>query len=201
MGEQVIEFYFDFSSPYGYLAAEQIDDLAAGHGRSVAWKPFLLGAVFKQTGSQPLLDIPLKGEYGKHDMLRSARLQGVPFVFPPLFPFASVAAARAFYALTDADPAAAKRLALALYRAAFAEGRDISKPEAVLAVAGEQGLEPGEVRAAIDDPAVKARLREEVEAAAARGVFGSPFIIVDGEPFWGHDRLPQVDLWLARGGW
>ena len=102
-----IDFYFDFSSPYGYLAAEQIDDLAAKHGREVAWRPILLGAVFPQTGSQPLLNIPLKGDYARRDIERSARLLGISFQIPPGFPFMSVAACRAFYWLHDQDPAKA----------------------------------------------------------------------------------------------
>src|SRR3546814_10341238 len=86
-----IDFYFDFSSPYGYLASEQIEALAARHGRTVAWRPILLGVVFQQTGGQPLLDIPLKGGYARHDLARSARLLGLPFQLPASFPFPSVA--------------------------------------------------------------------------------------------------------------
>jgi 2-hydroxychromene-2-carboxylate isomerase len=92
-----IDFYFDFSSPYGYLAAEQIDALGARHGRDVVWRPILLGVVFQQTGGQPLLNIPLKGGYARHDLARSARLLGLPFKLPDSFPFMSVAACRAYY--------------------------------------------------------------------------------------------------------
>lgn len=196
-----IDFYFDFSSPYGYLAAERIDALAEKHGREVAWRPILLGAVFPQTGSQPLLNIPLKGDYARRDMERSARLLGVPFRLPPSFPFMSVAACRAFYWLRDRDPAQAVALAKALYRAAFAEGQPIDSAESVVAVATSLGEDGGKLAAALKDPAVKQRLREEVEAAISKGVFGSPLIVVDGEPFWGQDRLDHVDLWLQRGGW
>ncbi len=196
-----IDFYFDFSSPYGYLAAAQIDDLAARHGRDVAWRPILLGAVFPQTGSQPLLNIPLKGDYARRDMARSARLLGIPFQVPGNFPFMSVAACRAFYWLHDQDPAKAVALAKALYREAFAEGRSIDSAEAVVKVAEALGVDGGALSAALTDPAVKQRLRDEVDQAIAKGVFGSPLIVIDGEPFWGHDRLEQVDLWLKRGGW
>lgn len=196
-----IDFYFDFSSPYGYLAAERIDALAEKHGRKAAWRPILLGAVFPQTGSQPLLNIPLKGDYARRDMERSARLLGVPFRLPPSFPFMSVAACRAFYWLCDRDPARAVALAKALYRAAFAEGQPIDSAESVVAVATSLGEDGGKLAAALKDPAVKQRLREEVEAAISKGVFGSPLIVVDGEPFWGQDRLDHVDLWLQRGGW
>ena len=196
-----IEFYFDFSSPYGYLAATQIDALARRHGRGVDWRPFLLGAAFKATGQQPLVEQPLRGPYHRRDFARSARLIGVPFRLPEPFPFASLAACRAYYWLVDRDPALARTLALALYRTAFAEGRPIAAVEAVVAVAAPLGIEGDALTAAVEDAAIKARLRQETERVLARGVFGSPFIIVDGEPFWGSDRLPQVERWLATGGW
>ncbi len=196
-----IDFYFDFSSPYGYLAAEQIDDLAARHGRGVAWRPILLGAVFATTGSQPLMNIPLKGDYARRDLAREARLLDLPFQFPKPFPFMSVAACRAFYWTHDQDPGKAVALAKALYREAFAAGQPIDSAESVLTAAGDAGLALEGLAEALTDGAVKARLRQEVDAAIAKGVFGSPFIVIDGEPFWGHDRLMQADRWLERGGW
>ena len=200
MAEPIV-FYFEFSSPYGYLAAQRIDDLATKHGREVTWKPFLLGAVFKTTGQQPLLGIPMKGDYAKRDIEREARLLGVPYTTPKVFPFMSVAACRAFYWLADSDPAQAKALAKALYAAAFGEGRDISGAGAVLEVAKTVGVDAAALAEALRDPAVKDRLRAEVESSAAAGVFGSPFIVVDGEPFWGHDRLDHVERWIETGGW
>jgi 2-hydroxychromene-2-carboxylate isomerase len=196
-----IEFYFDFSSPYGYLGAQRIDEIGARHGRDVAWKPFLLGAVFKTTRSEPLLGIPMKGDYARVDIPRMARLLGVPFTLPSPFPFMSVAACRAYYWLQDRDKEKAKELAKAIYHASFGEGRDMSGAEAVIEVAGGLGVEPGELAGALKDPAVKDRLRAEVDAGIAKGVFGSPFIFVDGEPFWGNDRLDLVDRWLDTGGW
>ena len=196
-----IEFYFDFSSPYGYLAAQRIDAIGEKHGRAVAWKPFLLGAVFKIVGSRPLTEIPMKGDYSKIDMPRAARLLGVPFTMPARFPFLSVAAARACYWLGDRDEGRARALAKAVFHAAFGEGRDVSAAETVVELAEALGVDGGELGAALQDPAVKGRLRAEVEAGIEKGVFGSPYIIVDGEPFWGHDRLDHVDRWLATGGW
>lgn len=196
-----IDFYFDFSSPYGYFASAKIDDIGAKYGREVTWRPILLGAVFKITGQQPLPTIPLKGSYAKHDLARSARLFGVPFKLPSKFPVAGQAPSRAFYWVNDRDPALAKQLARALYRAYFAEDRDISSPEVTANVAAKLGIERDEVLAALNDAAVKERLRSEVDAAIERGVFGSPYIVIDGEPFWGSDRLEQVERWLATGGW
>jgi len=196
-----IDFYFDFSSPYGYLASTRIDDLAAKHGRSVAWRPILLGAVFKITGQQPLPTIPLKGSYAAHDLARSARLLKVPFKLPTKFPIGATAPSRAFYWVSDKDPTLARKLARALYHAYFAEDRDISNPEVTGNVAAKLGVDKGEFAQALNDPAVKERLRIEVDAAIERGVFGSPYIVVDGEPFWGSDRLDQVERWLETGGW
>ena len=196
-----IEFYFDFSSPYGYLASEQIDALAAKHGRRVTWKPFLMGAVFKQIGTQPLVEVPLKGDYTRRDIVRSAKAAGLRFNVPAGFPFMSVGACRASYWAQDRDPARAHALMQSLYRKAWAEGGDISKPGAVIAAAESVGFEGAEVEKAMNDPGVKERLRFEVDGALARGVFGSPWFFVDGEPFWGHDRLAMVDRWLATGGW
>ena len=196
-----IDFYFDFSSPYGYLASTRIEAIAAKHGRGVTWRPHLLGAVFKVTGQQPLAAIPIKGGYAAHDLARSARLLKVPFKLPTKFPVGATAPSRAFYWVNDKDPALAKRLAQALYHAYFAEDRDISSPEVTVDVATQTGVERAALDRALNDPAVKERLRTEVEAAIARGVFGSPYIIVDGEPFWGSDRLDQVEQWLETGGW
>ena len=192
-----IDFYFDFSSPYGYLASTEIDALAARHGRSVTWRPFVLGAAFKLTGQRALTEQPLRGDYARRDFARSARLLGVRFKLPEPFPFFALAASRACYWLDE--PSQAKALAKAVYHAAFGEGRDITPVPVVAEIAhglGIQGLEQG-----LEQPATKAGLRDATDQALARGVFGSPFFIVDGEPFWGHDRLDQLDRWLATGGW
>jgi len=194
-----IDFYFDYSSPYGYFAAMKIDDLAAKNGRSVNWKPILLGAVFKVTGGQPLPMLPLKGPYALRDILRSARFHGLPYQQPSKFPVATQAPARAFYWVNDRDPALAKKLAQALYQAYFVQDLDISSPEITADVAATLGLQRDEVLAALNDAAVKDRLKNEVDAAIKLGVFGSPYIVVDGEPFWGIDRFDQIEHWLARG--
>ena len=194
-----LKFYFDYSSPYGYFAAMQIDGLAAKYDREVNWKPILLGAVFKISGGAPLPTLPLKGPYALRDILRSARFYGVEYQQPSKFPVATQAPARAFYWVNTRDPALAKRLAQALYRAYFVADRDISSPEITADVAATLGLKRDDVLAALNDPAVKDLLKNEVDAAIKLGVFGSPYIVVDGEPFWGIDRFDQLERWLARG--
>ena len=196
-----IDFYFDFSSPYGYLAAERIDAIAAKHGRTATWRPFLLGAVFQAIGGSPLVDQPMKGPYSRHDMVRSARLHGIAYTVPDPFPVNSVAACRAFYWLADSDPAKAHDLARSLYRGYFAHNRDVSRPETVIEAAQACGVDPDALTAALQEPAVKGRLRTENDAALACGVFGSPTVFVGDEMFWGNDRLDQIERWLETGGW
>jgi 2-hydroxychromene-2-carboxylate isomerase len=197
---RAIDFYFDFSSPYGYLAACRIEALAAKYGRTVNWRPFLLGVVFKQTGMAPLTQIPIKGDYVKRDFERSARFYGIAFRMPPMFPIASQAPARIVLWAKAREPALAARLALALYEAYFRDGLDISNPDIAADVAGKIGVDRVAARACIDDPAIKDLLKREVEQAIQAGVFGSPFVVVDGESFWGHDRFDQLEHWLETGG-
>jgi len=195
-----IEFFFDFSSPYGYFASTQIESLAAKHGREVRWRPFLMGATLKLMNLPPNVEIPLKGDYARHDFDRTARWFGVPFRTPSPFPVPTVAAGRAFYWTDAKDPKRAKEVAMALYKAYFVEGINISEAENVVKAAASVGLDADALRAGIGEQAVKDRLKAATDEAAARRIFGSPFIVVDGEPFWGTDRLPQVERWLANGG-
>jgi len=195
-----VEFYFDFSSPYGYIASEKIDALAENYGRSVLWRPFLLGVAFKATGGGPLPSIPIKGQYAIRDIERSARFHGLRYQHPGKFPISSITPARAFYWLEASDSVAAREMAKAFFRAYFVENVDISNLEKILLIGANLGLDPDAVRSGIGELATKERTRQEVDAGLAKGVFGSPYIIVDGEPFWGADRLDQVEKWLASGG-
>jgi 2-hydroxychromene-2-carboxylate isomerase len=196
-----IEFYFDFSSPYGYLASRRIDALAAKYGRQVAWRPILLGLVFKHTGAVPLVNIPLKGDYSRRDVLRSAAFHDIPFNFPKTFPFSSKVAGRAFYGLEASDAEQARTLAQAVFHAYFVDGKDVVQPMQVAEAAEVFGLEKERVLAAIEDPAADTRLRSVTDEAIGKGVCGSPFILIDGEPFWGNDRFDQMERWLETGGW
>jgi 2-hydroxychromene-2-carboxylate isomerase len=195
-----IDFYFDFSSPYGYFGAAMIEPIAARHGRTVRWHPILLGAVFKITGGAPFPTIPLKGEYANHDFARCARYYGLRFALPSKFPVATHNTARAFIWADDQNEPLAKQFALALYRAYFEEDVDISDTANVARIAASLGFDAKRLLAALSDLSLKERLRAQNEAAIARGVFGSPFFFVDGEPFWGSDRLPQIEKWLTEGG-
>lgn len=195
-----IDFWFDFSSPYGYLLSEKIDALAARHGRQVRRHPILLGIVFKATGSAPLtLQHAAKAHYSVHDFARSARFMGLPYRHPDKFPLATQHAARAYYWLAEQDNALAQVFARDIYRALFVDNIDISDPDAVLAIAARLGVERDTLQAALNNPGLKERLRSEVDEALRQGVFGSPYLVIDGEPFFGADRLPQIEHWLDNG--
>lgn len=196
-----IDFYFDFSSPYGYFAAQTIEGIATRHGRRVQWHPILLGVVFKATGAAPLVEVPLKSDYAKRDFARSARFHGLPvFELPPRFPIPTQAAARIALWTRRSVPDRLAAVCLALYHAYFRDHVDISAPDAAAAAAATAGVDAAAARRAVDDPVIKDALKVAVEEAMARGVFGSPFFIVDGEPFWGVDRMDQLERWFETGG-
>jgi len=200
-GKAPIDFWFDFSSPYGYLMSEKIDAVAAKYGRKVKWHPVLLGVIFQATGSRPPVDgTSSKSHYMLRDFHRSARFMGVPYNPPSRFPLPTQNAARAYYWLHGQDCAQARQFAHATYRAFFVDDRDISSPDTVLDIAAGLGVDRAALAAGLQDPAIKARLKDECETAVSIGVFGSPHVIIDGEAFFGADRLPQIEQWLESGG-
>ena len=194
-----IDFYFDFSSPYGYLASEQIDALGAKHGRAVMWHSIVLDAQFQPQGGMKIPAALMRTEYVRRDVERSAAYFGIPFKEPVPYPVHTEHAARAFQWLSDRNPDEARAFAHAVFRAYFVDGRNIAETAVLLEIADALKLDREDVSAAFSDAATKARLKAEIDLAEARGVFGSPFFIVEGEGFWGNDRLPQLERWLARG--
>lgn len=195
-----ILFYFDFTSPYSYLASEQIDAIAARHGRKVQWRPILLGGIFKALGTASLVKQPGMADYSVKDFARSARFLGVPYAQPAEFPVSTVAPARAYYWLHGQDCDMARRFAHEVFRAYFVAGRNIADAAVIQELALKVGAGGTAAEAGMNDPAIKERLRTETDAALAAGAFGAPWIIADGEPFWGADRLPQLERWLETGG-
>jgi 2-hydroxychromene-2-carboxylate isomerase len=196
-----VEFWFDFSSPYGYIAAELIDEVAVRHGRSVNWHPILLGPIFKAVGTQPLTALPIKGDYSRHDFARTARLHKVAFRLPEKFPVGTQVAARAYYLIADVDAEKARGFAKRVFRAYFAQGRDVADPAVVMELAAAAGADTATLAEPLKGEAIKERMKAEVEQAMEAGVFGSPHFIVDGEPFWGVDRIPMLEDWIRTGGW
>lgn len=198
---RTLRFYFDFSSPYGYLATARIDDLAQRDDCKVDWRAHLLGVAMKATGQKPLLNQPLRGAYAQHDLNRMARDFGLPLVQPDVFPIHSVAASRAFYALKDDEDGQSDFLARQLFHAYWGEGRDISRPDDIAREAAAIGMDGEALIQRMALPETRQRLREEVDDAMERGIFGSPMFDIDGELFWGCDKFDQMDRWLAAGGW
>jgi len=200
MAANAIEFYFDFSSPFGYFAARKIKDIGDEFGREILWKPFMIGAALKVTGGMPLPMIPLKGDYSSKDMERTSRQFKIPYKVPSKFPISSQAPCRLIYWMQTVAPEKQEEAILKLYQAYFLEDLDISTPEVAAKVLSTVNGSEEELIALTQDPAMKQRLKDECNLAIEKGVFGSPFIIVDGEPFWGFDRLEQVREWLRTGG-
>src|SRR5262249_25628247 len=143
--------------------------------------------------------LPLKGSYAIRDMPRTARFLGISMNFPNPFPIATQAPAGAIYAIEQTEPEKVESAVAALYRAYFVDNRDISSAEVTADVLASAGLDRKKILTAVADPGIKERLRQETQAAIDRGVFGSPFVFVDGEPFWGTDRFDQIERWLRDG--
>jgi 2-hydroxychromene-2-carboxylate isomerase len=195
-----IEFYFDFSSPYSYIASEQIEALAARTARPLEWRPILLGAVFKASGGAPLTEVyGPKSRYAVRDFARSAAFAGVPYRHPTVFPIGAVAASRAVLWLQREHSPKAAAYIHAVYRAFFVDDRNVGDATVALDIAQSLGIDAARLTAGVQEEAIKTALRVQVEQAISRGVFGAPTIFVDGEMFWGHDRLDQVERWISRG--
>ncbi len=196
---RTIDFYFDFSSPYSYIASEWVEALAARHGRTVSWRAILLGATFQAAELKSPVSHPLKREYSLLDFERSARFAGVPLKMPQKFPIATQNAARIFWWLNSSDEPRAIAWARHCLRAYFARGVDLSDPAALRSLCEEFGLDAAQAMDVCGDAQWKARLKAANDAAIALGVFGAPFFIIDGEPFWGNDRRVQIERWLEKG--
>jgi 2-hydroxychromene-2-carboxylate isomerase len=198
-----VDFYFDFLSGYGYVASLRIEAIAARHGRGVDWHCMLLGvAVMKVMGLKPLLETPLKGDYVLRDFARYERRHGLALARKVSDPMMDPRpAARAFCWVKRHHPIEAGAFAHAVFDRYWRLGRDLSLADELGAAAGSLGLDESALTVALDSDETRTDLRDAVSASLARGVFGSPFVFVDGEPFWGSDRLEQVEDWLARGGW
>jgi 2-hydroxychromene-2-carboxylate isomerase len=189
-----VDFFFDLSSPYSYLAATQLQKLGERTGADVVWKPMVLGAVFKAVGNEMPARVPSKGRWMGRDLERWAEHYGVPFRFSSHFPTNAIKAMR----LVLVDDKRAVDVALAAFRAMWAEDRDITRDDELRRIAEMGGLDPATALTAIENPAVKERLRANTDEAVARGAFGAPTFLVGEELFWGNDRLHFVEK--ALGG-
>jgi 2-hydroxychromene-2-carboxylate isomerase len=184
-------FYFDLGSPYAYLAAERVSGVFAEAGLDQPeWRPILLGGLFQRFERDSWANGPGRAE-GLADVERRASEYGLPpLVWPDPFPGNMLFAMRV--ATFAKQTGRTVSFALAGFRQAFAAGRDLSDPENVLIAAAACELHPRAVEKAVGTDGVKGALREATDEAAELGVFGVPSVVVDGEVFWGDDRLDEA---------
>lgn len=200
-----LTFYFDFGSPFAYLGATQVERLAEEAGAELVYRPILLGGLFRSIGTPdvPLFAMPeVKQRHQLRDLERYAELWKVPYSFPSTFPVRTVQALRMVLQLPSDQQGG---LVMALFRAFWADGRDIGQSETLLRICSELGLDGTRLLKGCSDPEIKARLRKGTEEAERAGVFGVPTFVVEHahteEPllFWGQDRIPLVER--ALSGW
>jgi 2-hydroxychromene-2-carboxylate isomerase len=201
-----LDFYFDFSCPFAYLASTRIEALAARHDADLRWQPMLLGGVFRAVDMVDFpaaLMPPAKARHNGLDMLRWADVFAVPLRIPAGHPMRTVRALRALLATPES---AWPPLVHALFAAYWVRGEDMTQPATIERALAAAGVDDATVRRALaanDDPKRKDELRRRTDEAIARGIFGAPTMFVgEGEAalmFWGQDRLDMVERALA--GW
>jgi 2-hydroxychromene-2-carboxylate isomerase len=192
-----IRFYIDFVSTYSYLAIHRIDDLAARYGRTVDWQVISLGHVFQELKITPPPFIPARLKYNTLDLLRSAEFAGRTFKIPAVFPFDAKLARYAFWSLKAQDEKRARDFALAVMDRTFGQGGSITTFEEIADACAHLGLSAADIEALATAPAAKRAVVEAMDRARADGIIGAPFMVLDGEPFWGADRLDHLERRLA----
>lgn len=193
---QPIEVWLDFASPYAYFAMRQLKRLAIASGRQLIWRPVILWAVLKAQGIPAPSASTAKWSYLLRDMKRSAEFYGLPFV-QPKFPLSAHLAARMFYGITRKRPEISDALVSAILDAHMGEGAMITNKEVLSKIAYQLDIARADAFESIDGPEGRALLEAAVKEGIEQGVIGSPFIILDGEPFFGADRLPQLEWRIA----
>lgn len=191
-----LEFYFDYGSPFSYLADTQLAELARRTGATIVYKPILLGAVLKATGSASPMAVPAKGKYMGTELRRWAQRYGVPVPANSHFPVNTLRIMRG--AVAAAKLGCFARYHAAIYKAFWRDGLDLGDDAGLRKTLAGAGLDADALLAAIEDADVKDRLRANTEEALARGVFGAPAFFVADEMFWGNYRLDWVEAALSR---
>jgi len=191
-----VEFFYDYTSTYSYIAHREIERVAAATGAELVFRPMVLGFVFKATGNSMPASVPAKGAYMMRDVARWAHRHGLPFQVPSVFPVNSIRALRgAVAALQDGVLPAYHHAVMTAY---WGDGKDIGDRDVLVAVANGAGLDGEALITRTDDPAVKEQLKANTDEAVRRGVFGAPTFFVGDEMFWGNDRLDFVEEALRR---
>lgn len=195
MAKQV-EFYFDFASPATYLAYTQLPKIAERTGAEIVYKPFLLGGVFKSTGNSAPMTVPAKGAWLMEDLARFSARYGEPFQMNPHFPINTVQLMRG--ACWAQEKGILEKYNEAIFNAMWVEPKNLGDPGVVAEVLQGIGIDPEEFVAAINDQAIKDKLRTNTDEAVSRGAFGAPTMFVEGVMHWGQDRLDFVEESLSR---
>lgn len=186
-----VEFYYDFGSPYSYLASTQIEKICEKYEAGLEWRPFLLGGVFKETGNRAPLEVPNKKAYMIKDLANWAKHYGVRLNFPDLFPLNSVKPARgAFVAKGKGKIRDYTHKLFGLY---WIEGKDLNQDDVLKSAAIEIGMDADWFLQRIGEQDIKDKLRDETAEAVKRGAFGAPTFYIDEKMFWGNDRLIFVE--------
>ena len=201
----MIEFFFDCSSPWTYLAFRNIQPMAAELNTPVVWRPILVGGIFNAVNrsmyeARENFDSP-KMRYMRKDMMDSAREADLPLHFPPtVFPVNSVKAMRG--CLWIAEDAAARAQLLPFIEATFAayflHDQDISQDAVLAAICAQTGIDPAAFAAGITRADIKEKLKANTDEAIARGLFGSPTCFVGDDMYFGNDRLGRVRAAVLR---
>ena len=191
-----VEFFFDVGSPASYLAWTQLEDIAQRTNAKIIWRPMLLGAVFQATGNASPAVVPAKGAYMLKDLKRFSNIYGVPFNFNPFFPLNTMHLMRGATAYLE-EPEFQTYL-VAIFNALWSEQLNMESPEVVAEVLTKAGIDVTDFMARISETEVKERLKDTTEEAVARGVFGAPSFFVNGEMFFGQDRLSFVEIALKE---
>ena len=190
--QKQIEHFFDFGSPTSYLAYTQLPRLAAEYGATIAWRPMLLGGVFKATGNASPVTVPAKGRWMADDIAHWARHYGVPFAFNPHFPINTLTLMRGATGIQWREPDKFERYLDLIYAAMWRTPRNLGDAAVLEGVLKDAGFDPAAFAALVADPEVKARLVATTEEAVARGVFGAPTTFVGTQMHFGQDRLDFV---------
>jgi len=191
---RTLEFYYDYGSPYSYLADTQVEAIAKRSGATLVRKPMLLGGVFKATGNASPMTVELKSKWSAFDMPMWAKHYGVPFARNPYFPVNTLALMRG--AAAAQIDGLFERYHPAIYKAMWVDGRNLNDIGEVAKVLAAAGLDAQKFGNRIQDQDVKDRLKTTTEQAVARGVFGAPTSFVGDMMFFGNDRLPFVEMAL-----
>jgi 2-hydroxychromene-2-carboxylate isomerase len=191
---RTLEFYFDYGSPYSYLADTQVEAIAKRAGATLVRKPMLLGGVFKSTGNASPMTIELKSKWSATDLPMWARHYGVPFRRNPFFPVNTLALMRG--AAAAQIDGVFEKYHPAMFKAMWVDGRNLNDIKEVVAVLTAAGLDAQKIGNRIQDQDVKDRLKATTDEAVARGVFGAPTSFVGDMMFFGNDRLPFVEMAL-----